>query len=178
MQSSGGHAIGSDMLVIRPDIEAGPAPARYRYSKDRFRRNLLIAAGLTALVCSMVWLLLGIAGSPRMNLYTSITGLVFFAFISARTVTQYLRGEVVLAATPSGFLDIRIRPETIPWDEIKELVVRRRENEILLDVVLWPRSGSAEEAGPRHAIGLNELDAPAKRIVDAVGRYKQIRYET
>ena len=103
--------------------------ARFRYHRESFRRILAIAIGLTLVFCGVVWLLLGIYGVRHMNWITAGTGVIFFAFISARMLAQYLRDETVLAVQPVGLYDARISSETIPWENIKELVLIRREQE-------------------------------------------------
>jgi hypothetical protein len=163
-------------IALYPVIEGGSQAARFRYSREGFRRNLAIALGLTGLVCGLVWLLLGINGSPHMTLYTLITGFVFFAFISARTLTQYFRNEVVLAVQPTGLYDARISSETIPWDAIKELVLSRAEQDYSLSIVLWPKH--AMGAGRMHFdIELTALESGSEPVLNAISQYRQIRLE-
>lgn len=161
-------------------------PTRYRYSRAGFRRNLAIALMLTAMICAMVWLLLGIFGSQHMNLLTALTGLLFFAFLSARTLARFIRNDIVLAVQPAGIYDPRISPEPIAWERIKELVLSRRENEFLLRAHLWPDrpapggNGSAwhpPEGGREIAFDLADLDAEIGTILAAIGRYRHVRIE-
>jgi len=163
-------------ISLYPDIEGERQPARFRYSRQGFQRNLAIALGLTGLVCGLVWLLLGINGSPRMTLYTVITGLVFFAFISARTLAQYFRDEVVLAVQPTGLYDGRISSQTIPWEAIKELVLTRAEQEYALSIVLWPQH-AITGGKTRHEIELTPLEGGAEPVLNAISQYRQIRLE-
>lgn len=162
-------------VAVYQDIEGGPTSAQFRYSKSGFRYNLVIALVLTAAVCGLVWLLLGIYGSNHMNLYTALTGAVFFAFISARMLAQYWRDEVVLAVQPTGLYDGRISLETIPWDRIKELVLLRREQEYQLSIILWPQKPGGKAV--THEINLTALEGGSQAILEAIDQYKTIRLE-
>ncbi len=164
-----------NVVTLHQDIEGQKGAAQFRYSKDGFRRNLLIAVALTALICSLVWLLLGIYGSSNMNLYTLIAGLLFFAFISAKMLSQYFRNEVVLAVQPTGLYDGRISSETILWERIKELVLVRREQEYSLSIVLWPQENNQNAA--THEIELTALEGGSEEILEAINQYKPIRLE-
>ena len=148
---------------------------QFRYSKAGFRYNLIVAVALTALVCGLVWLLLGIYGSNHMNLLTALTGAVFFAFISARMLAQYWRNEVVLAVQPTGLYDGRISSETFAWDTIKELVLLRREQEYQLSVILWPEKPGGKPV--THEINLSVLEGGSQPILEAISQYRQIRLE-
>lgn len=159
--------------IVGEELQTGHE-ARFRYHRESFRRSLIIAIGLTALVCGLVWLLLGIYGSRYMNLVTAIAGLVFFAFISARMIANYMRDEIVLAVQPTGLLDIRLSADPIPWEAIKELVLIRREQEFALRIVLWPvRGRDARE----HEIDLSVLEGGARPVLDAIGAYMPVRLE-
>lgn len=162
-------------IALHQDIEGQKGSAQFRYSREGFRRNLLIATALTALICSLFWLLLGIYGSNHMNLYTMIAGLLFFAFISARMLSQYFRNEVVLAVQPTGLYDGRISSETILWEKIKELVLVRREQEYSLSIVLWPKENHLKTA--THEIELTALEGGSEKILEAINQYKPIRLE-
>ena len=170
------------MLSVQDEIIGQGQGAQFRYSKDRFRTNLAIAIGLTALVCGLIWLLLGIYGSPHMNTWTIVAGLVFFAFISARMIAQYFRDEVVLAIQPTGLYDGRLGQEIIEWEIIKELVLSRREHEFTLAVYLWPKtsgkSGSKNDTQKvDYLIDLSPLDAIPEKILETINQYKSIRLE-
>ncbi|MCB1387231.1 MAG: hypothetical protein KDJ80_14940 [Nitratireductor sp.] len=157
--------------------------ARFRYHRESFRRILAIAIGLTLVFCGVVWLLLGIYGVRHMNWITAGTGVIFFAFISARMLAQYLRDETVLAVQPVGLYDARISSETIPWENIKELVLIRREQDYSLRVVLWPeRSGNG--AGPiggraarEHEVDLSVLEQGARSVLEAIQHFMPVRLE-
>ncbi|MGB7337105.1 MAG: hypothetical protein WBD01_15060 [Salaquimonas sp.] len=159
------------------EIEGQTGPAKFRYSRAGFRRNLVIALALTALICGLVWLLLGISGSNHMTLYTSIAGLLFFAFISAKMLGQYVRNEVVLAVQPTGLYDSRISSETIAWDKIKELVLLRREQEYSLSVHLWPKENTGDAKAKSHEIELTALEGGSEKILEAINQYKPIRLD-
>lgn len=148
---------------------------QFRYSKDGFRLNLLIAVALTALICGLVWLLLGIYGSNHMNLYTAIAGLAFFSFISARMLAQYVKNEVVLAVQPTGLYDSRITAETIPWSDIKELLLLRREQNYSLQVSFWPASKFSNVK--THEVELSVLEGGSEKILEAINAYMPIRME-
>ena len=163
-------------MALRPDIEGQKGAAQFRYSRDGFRRSLIIAMCLTALICGLVWLLLGIYGSPNMNLYTAIAGLLFFAFISARMLAQYFRDDVVLAVQPTGLFDARISMETIPWEAVKELVLSRREQEYSLSVHLWPHSDKPNLAVD-HSVELSSLEGGSEAILAAIQLYMPIKME-
>ena len=170
------------MLSVQDEIIGQGRAAQYRYSKDRFRINLAIAIGLTAMICALIWLLLGIYGSRYMNTWTIIAGLVFFAFISARMIAQYFRDEVVLAIQPTGLYDGRLNQEIIEWEKIKELVLSRREQEFTLAVYLWPKTAdkSVDEDHNQEAhymIDLAPLDAAPEKILETINQYKPIRLE-
>jgi len=135
----------------------------------------MVATALTALICGLVWLLLGIYGSNHMSLYTLIAGLLFFAFISAKMLFQYFRNEVVLAVQPTGLYDGRISSETISWERIKELVLVRREQEYSLSIVLWPSENNSKATS--HEIDLTALEGGSEVILEAINEYKPIRLE-
>lgn len=170
-----GSLNGHGVISIRPEIDGQPEPARFRYARESFRRNLLIAISLTALICGLIWLLLGIYGVRHMNLLTALAGIVFFAFISARMLSQYYRNEIVLSVQPTGLYDGRISQETLPWDTIKELVLVRREQEYSLRVVLWP---AREDLLARtHEVELTALEGGSEKILEAINHYMPIRME-
>ncbi len=165
-------------ISASPQIEGQPEALQFRYSKAGFRRNLVIAIGLTLLICGLTWLLLGIYGSNHMNLLTIITGLCFFAFISARMLAQYFRNEIILAVQPTGIYDGRISDETIAWEKIKELVLIRREQDYSLSVILWPgRNGNTTLQENSFELELSVLEGGSEKILDAIQKYMPIRME-
>ena len=179
-QSAFPHGSANGSVSLRAEIEGQKGSAQFRYAREGFRRNLIIAVALTALVCGVTWLLLGIYGSANMNLYTVIMGLLFFAFISARMLAQYLRNEVVLAVQPTGLFDARISSDTISWDQIKELTLLRREQEYSLSMALWPGKVSNIQdkgAGRTYNIDLSSLEGGSEKILSAIQQYMPIKLD-
>ena len=147
---------------------------QFRYHRESFQRTLAIAVGLTLAVCGLVWLLLGIYGVRQMNLLTLLTGLIFFAFISARMLARYFRNEVILAVQPTGLFDARIGDDVLPWDSIRELVLVRREQDYSLRIVLW---GSKGATAPTHEVNLTALEGGAQPVLEAISSYEPVRME-
>jgi hypothetical protein len=164
------------LLPDRPEEFFGTGTARkFHYSREPFRRNLLIAVLLTLVVYGLAWLLLGIAGFQNRTLYALATGFVFFAFISFRMIQQYLSQDVVMAVQPTGLYDSRLGSELVPWDGIKELVVIQRETEVFLRVERWPlKDGTAR---PGRELNLSLLDGDAGVIIEAIRAYKPVRLD-
>ena len=165
-----GAALSGETLGVRPE-------ARFRYHRESFRRSLIIAIALTGLVCGLVWLLLGIYGVRQMNWITAITGLVFFAFISARMLANYLRGDIILAVQPTGLMDRRIAAEPLAWEAIKELVLIRREQEFTLRIIMWPQAGGGGRSGKVHEVDLSGLEGGTRPVIEAISAYKPVRME-
>jgi len=162
-------------VAVYQELEGGPRSQQFRYSRSGFRYNLTVALALTALFCGFVWLIIGVYGTIWHNAITAVTGLVFFAFISARMLGQYWRDEVVLAVQPTGLYDGRISSEAIAWDRIKELVLLRREQEYQLSIVLWPQKPGGKVV--THEINLTALEGGSQQILEAIDQYKSIRLE-
>lgn len=153
--------------------------SRFYYSPNYFRTNLIIAAGLTLLVCFLTYLALAVLMVYRVNLYTALTGIIFFAFVSARSILAYLRRETVLAVLPSGLIDNRLGAEPILWPDIKQIFLKRSENEFHLAIYLWPRDRSGQlslqaSSGADYMIDLTPLDGDLEKILQSVSRYKQV----
>lgn len=164
-----------NVISFPVEIEGQRGASQFRYSRDGFRLNMIIALGLTALTCGLVWLLLGIYGSSHMNFYTALAGLAFFAFISARMLAQYFKNDIVLAVQPTGLYDSRISSQTIPWGNIKELLLLRREQSFSLKITLWPVDGKA--SAKSHEIELSVLEGGSEQILEAINAYMPIRLE-
>ena len=147
---------------------------QFRYHRESFQRTLAIAIGLTLAVCGLVWLLLGIYGVRQMNLLTLLTGLIFFAFISARMLARYFRNEVILAVQPTGLFDARIGDDVLPWDSIRELVLVRREQDYSLRIVLWGSKGAKPQT---HEVNLTALEGGAQPVLEAINAYRPVRVE-
>lgn len=163
-------------LGLVPDILGTKEKSQFKYSKSGFRNNLIIALGLTALFCALVWMILGIYGSNYMNIFTALTGLMFFAFISARTIILYFKDEIVMAVQPNGVYDRRIGDELISWDEIKELVLIRKEQDYALKIVLWPTNNNADTQ-KTYLSNLSTLQGGSEPVLNAISQFKNIRME-
>jgi hypothetical protein len=119
------------------------------------------------------------------NFYTVLSALTFFAFVSATMVLRYLRNDVVLAARPTGLYDARWQSETVAWERIREIVARRRENDVELDVYLWrpQEAGRVKEVPgrpdhvPDHIIELAPLEGDAGGMVEAIARHVRLRID-
>ena len=148
-----------------------------RYSIPKFRETILIAVGLTAMVAGLSWMMLLAFGNPHARLWTALTALVFFGFISAPALLKYVRNETVLAILPTGLAYARYTDEPLPWESIRDVVVRQTENDYQLDVYLWKRQGAAATA-PDLTIELAPLDAGPAAIVEALGKHVRVRFET
>ncbi|MFZ1815620.1 MAG: hypothetical protein WBO55_05090 [Rhizobiaceae bacterium] len=148
--------------------------AQFRYSDRRLRETLVIAAGLTAMVCGLVWMFLKVSYHPHRVLWTVTTGLVFFAFCSATMVWRWLRRETVLAVLQSGLYDARWLREPVPWDRVREIVIRQAENEFAFDVYLWHRQHQASR-GPDHTIDIAPLDIAVQDLAELLSRHTRVR---
>ena len=157
-----------------PEVIGEAGATQFRYHRESFRRTLAIAIGLTLAVCGLVWLLLGIYGTRQMNLLTGLTGLIFFAFISARMLARYFRDEVILAVQPTGLFDARIGDDVLPWEAIRELVLVRREQEYSLRIVVWGGKGARSQT---HEVSLTALEGGAEPVLEAIGNYMPVRVE-
>lgn len=179
---NGAHNGSGGVVVAFPNAELTGAElngegntTQFRYHRESFRRTLAIAAGLTFAVCGLVWLLLGIFGTRQMNLLTLFTGLIFFAFVSARMLARYFRNETILAVQPTGLFDARIADDVMPWESIRELLLIRREQEYSLKIVLW---GSKGGEGPQtHEVSLTALEGGAEPVLEAISAYRPVRME-
>lgn len=160
--------------AARAEVIGDPGTNQFRYHRESFQRTLAIAIGLTLAVCGLVWLLLGIYGVRQMNLLTLLTGLIFFAFVSARMLARYFRNEVILAVQPTGLFDARIGDDVLPWDAIRELVLLRREQEYSLQIVLWGSKGAKPQT---HEVNLTALEGGAQPVLEAISAYRPVRVE-
>lgn len=159
------------------DVIGGAGAHRFRYHRESFRRTLAIAIGLTLAVCGLVWLLLGIYGVRHMNLLTLLTGLIFFAFVSARMLAHYFRNEVILAVQPTGLFDARIGNNVLPWDAIRELVLVRREQDYSLRIVMWSGMSGRGAKQQTHEVSLTALEGGAQPVLEAISAYMPVRVE-
>lgn len=153
---------------------------QYRYSRPKFQVTLAVALALTAMVTWLAWMMLTAFGNQHARAWSALVALVFFGFVSARAILRFLRDAVVVAVYPTGLLDARRGPDIVPWDEIREIVLRQSEREFELDVYLWKPQARAEShvGRPDFTMELAPLDADAGEIVAAIGRHARIRGET
>ncbi len=151
---------------------------RFRYSGVKIRSALLAAVAMTATVSGLAWMMLSAAYHPHAIAYTALSGLAFFAFISAAMLFAYWRKSDVIAILPTGLFDRRWQREPVSWDAIREIVLRRVEDEFELDVYLWPGPGNRGRPNvPDHIITLAPLDAPAAVVVDALRPHVELRID-
>lgn len=148
-----------------------------RYSQPKFRTTLAVAAALTAMVSGTAWMLLNAFNFAHADFYAGLTALVFFAFMSATMILRYVRNEVVLAVLPTGLFDARWQSEAVAWERIREVVARRRENEVELDVYLWRPQRDAATRVPDHVIELAPLEGDAGPTVEAIARHVRLRVD-
>ena len=173
------------MLIQQNEFQNPNGSSQFRYSRSKFRNNLVIALALTAMVCAFTWLILGISGSPRLYLYSSVVGLVFFAFMSVTMLRQYIGDTVVLAIRPTGLYDARWSSEIIDWDRIKQINLGQREYQFILSVWLWPQKSTnvtplhnrpvpAQSSKPDFTIDLEPLDGDPSHIVSLINQHKPV----
>ena len=151
--------------------------SQYRYSRPKFHVTLAVALGLTGMVTWLAWMMLTAFGSQHARLWSGLTALVFFGFLSARALLRFMRDEVVVAVYPTGLLDARYRRDIVPWESIREIVLRQSEQEFELDVYLWKPQAAASRV-PDFTMELAPLDAGPGELVAAIGRHARIRGET
>ena len=150
---------------------------QYRYSSNSFNRSVITAAGLTLIVCFLVWLFSRLLGLANANSITVISGIIFFGFCSAAMIWRYLRNDVVLAIRPDGLFDARYSSQAVPWDKIKDVRLERAENDFQLGVYLWPDKQTANTGRPAFTIDLMGLDGSLEQILKAVAEHKDIYME-
>ena len=159
--------------------------ARYRYSDARLQQTLIVAVGLTMMVCFLTWMFLAAAGQPQTLFWTGATGLVFFAFMSLATLIRWLRREIILAILPTGLFDARWQADPVNWERIREVVMRRKENDITLDIYLWrgQEPGKVTELhpgrdhGPDFTIDTSALEGDASEMAQTISRHAVVRVE-
>jgi len=162
-----------------------------RYSGPKFRVALVVAAALTAMVSLTLWMLLNAFHFAHTDYLAALSALVFFAFVSVAMLIRYLRNEVVLAVRPTGLYDARWQADTVAWQDIREVVVRRVENDVELDVYLWHRQSSGQSSGkppaggrerqdyrPDHIIELAPLEGDVAGVIRAIGHHVTVRAES
>lgn len=149
--------------------------AQYRYSVPQFRRTVAVALALTAMIAGLVWMLTAAADRPDAAFWAAVAALVFFAFVSATMLWRFLRNEVVLAIRPTGLYDARKGSRTIPWEDIRDIVLLRHENEYALEIFLWRhQEDTGEPASADLVIDLEGLESDPGKIVRDISLYKRI----
>jgi hypothetical protein len=148
--------------------------AQYRYSAPHFRRAILIALVMTAMVAGVVWMVAKAASRPDSMLWAGIAALIFFTFISFGMLQRYMRNAVVLAVRPTGLYDAGYADRTIPWDEIRDIILRQRESEFELVVFLWKLRQDRSATAADFAIDLTQLDSDPEQIVSEISAYKPV----
>lgn len=154
--------------------------AQYRYSSAKFRTALIAATAITGMVAGLTWMMTGTLTQAGRITWTLAAALVFFAMISISMLIRYFRRDVIVAARPSGLYDARYSPEIIAWDRIRGIVLRRTEDEFMLDVYFWRSQQVAERTGhtPEFTMELGPLEASPERIVRAIAQFKDIHTST
>lgn len=159
-------------------IDTMAAPRRFRYSRKRFRQDLLVASVLTFAVCGLFWLISGIAGLANRDLLTAGTAAIFFGFLSFRSIRMYATGHVIMAVLPTGLYDDRLSHDTIAWGDIRDLAVFMREKEFVLRVVHWPQDTIPSNRNVvTSEVNLSMLEASPTTIISAIEMYKPVRQE-
>lgn len=153
--------------------------AQFRYSAPKFQNALIVAGAMTAVVAGIAWMIAYVLDHTRATFWTLAATLIFFAFVSLNMVLRYFRHETVLAVQPTGLLDIRHSPDTVPWDAIRDIVLRRHEDEFELDVYLWElRQGRrGGDTSPAFTIALEPLDTGPEGVIRAIGEYRPVHAE-
>jgi hypothetical protein len=151
----------------------------FRLSRPRFTVTLGVAGGLTAMVSGLTWLLLTVFASRHSVLYSAVTGLVFFAFVSARAIVSFVRDEPVVSVHPTGIHDARAGQQPFAWDAIRELRLRQVEGEYELDIYLWHGQREAARIGtrPDHTIETASLEGGAEELLRAIAPYRNVILE-
>jgi hypothetical protein len=170
------------MMALMIDFVYKPHPMsnQFRYSTPKFRMTLAVAAGLTAMVAGLAWMLLVAFGNHHPRIWTALAALIFFGFVSAGMLLRFLRNEPVLAIYPTGLFYARHSREPLAWETIREIVLRQKETDYELDVYLWkPQPLARKAAGsPDLSIELAPLEAHPAQVIEAIGAHARVRAET
>lgn len=148
--------------------------SKFRYSRDAFRRSVVTAIGLTAIVTFLIWLFARLFGLANAGLITIAAGTIFFGFCSAAMILRYATGSTVLAFRPDGLFDRRHTGRPIPWDDIREMRLTRSENEFQIAVSLWPGPGPLAKEQRELVLDLGPLDADVGQILESLQRFHGI----
>lgn len=160
------------------EFEGGANSSQFKYSREKFKINFISAIALTAMVCAFTWMILGIYGSFRSTLYTTIVGSIFFAFMSIKMLRQYIQDKVILAINPNGLFDARWSDEIISWEKIKDISLHQREDHFVLSIWLWPNKNTPipinQNPSETFQIDLEPLDGDPAVIVGLINAYKPV----
>lgn len=113
---------------------------------------------------------------PDAGLWAALSGLVFFAFVSAPAVWRYFNNSVVLSVQPAGIYDARVSAEPLSWENVREIVLRQAEETFTLDIYLWKRQRDAS-GQTDFQIELASLNSPVHEIVQDISTHMKIRNE-
>jgi hypothetical protein len=145
---------------------------QFRYSRSRFLTMMFASLALTAAITFTVYVLLSTFGIRQARMITYATGLIFFAFLSAGMIYQFLRKQVVLSIHQGGIVDRRYSREVIAWDNIRSINIELVEQEVHLRVNMWPQPGGQKPPGALpFIIDLSLLDADTATIISSIERY-------
>ena len=147
---------------------------QFRYAPAAFRDTVLAALLLTGVVVFFAWLVSGLIGVRNPGQIATVSGLVFFVFCSAATLWRFLRRSVVFAIRQDGLYDARLGTQAVPWNEIKEVVIRRAENDFHLSVTLWP-DVAARRGRSVLDVDLSSLDGSVDGVVEALTAHTRLR---
>ena len=146
-----------------------------RYSKSGFRHTFLIACLLTMMLTGLTWMISTVLNFKYALEFTAAAALFFFVFCSAAMIWRYYNNEIVFAVREVGLLDKRWSPSLISWDQIKEIVLLRREQEFELEVRMWPADQNMASASKR--VNLSQFEIGIEPIVREIQKYKPVRHE-
>ncbi len=149
---------------------------QFRYSRSRFLTMMMASLALTAAISFTVFVLLSTFGVRHYKAITWATGLIFFAFLSARMIYRFLRNEVVLSIHQGGISDRRIAGEVMAWDDIRSITMELVEQEVHLRVQMWPTTVAAKNGNAASFfIDLSLLDADTAAIISSIERYHPVK---
>ena len=90
-------------------------------------------------------------------------------------IWRYYNNEMVFAVREVGLVDKRWSPSLISWEQIKEVVLLRKEQEFELMVKLWPTKQGT--TAPSRRVDLSQFDVSVENVVAEIQKYKSVRHE-
>ncbi len=136
---------------------------------------MIASLALTIAITFTTYVLLSTFGVRHYKAFTFATGLIFFGFLSARMIYQFIRNEVILSIHQGGIMDIRHSGEVLAWDDIKAIVLERVEQEYQLRVFFWQVNNGVRQMKVVNAvINIELLDGDAEKIVASIERYQPV----